>query len=53
MKDLDAGNSGSFRIGGEIAITRLGFGSMRLTGAGSWGEPTVSGLTVRSEHWSG
>jgi pyridoxine 4-dehydrogenase len=39
MKDLDAGKSGTFRIGGDISINRLGFGSMRLTGAGIWGEP--------------
>lgn len=36
---LDAGRSGSFRIGGGIAVNRLGFGAMRVTGAGVWGEP--------------
>jgi hypothetical protein len=31
--------SGTFRIGGDIAIYRLGFGAMRVTGPGVWGEP--------------
>ena len=30
--DLDAHKSGSFKIGGEIEIHRLGFGAMRITG---------------------
>ena len=36
---LDAGRSGSFKIGGDIEIHRLGFGAMRLTGEGIWGSP--------------
>jgi pyridoxine 4-dehydrogenase len=36
---LDARRSGTFRIGGEIEIHRLGFGAMRVTGSGIWGEP--------------
>ncbi len=31
--------SGSFAIGGELTVNRLGFGSMQLTGPGVWGEP--------------
>src|SRR5438477_1062808 len=31
--------SGIFLIGGDIPVRRLGFGTMRLTGAGIWGEP--------------
>ena len=34
MLKLDARKSGSFRIGGEIEVNRLGFGAMRLTGPG-------------------
>ncbi len=34
-----ASRSGSFRIGGVTAVHRLGFGTMRLTGPGIWGEP--------------
>jgi aryl-alcohol dehydrogenase-like predicted oxidoreductase len=35
----DARQSGQFRIGGELAVHRLGFGAMRITGKGIWGEP--------------
>jgi len=31
--------SGTFHIGGDTLVHRLGFGSMRLTGRGIWGEP--------------
>jgi pyridoxine 4-dehydrogenase len=39
MPTLDASLAGTFRIGGEIEIHRLGFGAMRITGPGVWGEP--------------
>ena len=29
----------TFRIGGDLEVNRLGFGTMRLTGRGIWGEP--------------
>ena len=31
--------SGTFRIGGDLSVNRLGFGAMRLTGPGVWGPP--------------
>jgi pyridoxine 4-dehydrogenase len=37
---LDASKSGSFKIGRDIEVARLGFGAMRITGPGIWGEPT-------------
>ena len=37
MSKLDARKSGSFKVGGEIEIHRLGFGAMRITGPGIWG----------------
>jgi aryl-alcohol dehydrogenase-like predicted oxidoreductase len=36
---INAAASGTFRIGGDIEIHRLGFGAMRVTGRGIWGEP--------------
>jgi pyridoxine 4-dehydrogenase len=36
---VTAEKSGSFRIGGETSVHRLGFGSMRITGPGIWGPP--------------
>jgi len=29
----------TFKIGGDLEVKRLGFGAMRLTGSGIWGEP--------------
>ncbi len=34
-----AAKSGTFQIAGEIPIYRLGYGAMRITGDGIWGEP--------------
>jgi hypothetical protein len=39
MVQVNAAKSGSFRIGGEIEVHRLGFGAMRVTGPGIWGPP--------------
>src|SRR6266576_1161233 len=35
-----ATRSGTLAIGGDLPVRRLGFGAMRLTGPGVWGEPT-------------
>jgi pyridoxine 4-dehydrogenase len=34
-----AQESGTFTIGGDLTVNRLGFGAMRLTGQGVWGPP--------------
>ncbi len=34
-----AAPSGTFSIGGDLPVTRLGFGAMRITGKGVWGDP--------------
>jgi pyridoxine 4-dehydrogenase len=39
---IDASKSGTFRIGGNLAVHRLGFGAMRVTGPGIWGNPKNS-----------
>lgn len=39
MTIINAAASGSFTIGNAIKINRLGFGAMRITGKGIWGEP--------------
>jgi aryl-alcohol dehydrogenase-like predicted oxidoreductase len=31
--------SGTFAIGGDLTVNRLGYGAMRITGDGIWGEP--------------
>src|SRR4051812_31353635 len=42
MNDADptmAGSSGTIDIDGDITVRRMGFGAMRITGRGIWGEP--------------
>ena len=34
-----AATSGTFQIGGDLPVHRLGYGTMRLVGDGAWGEP--------------
>ena len=48
MAKLDARKSGSFKIGGDIEIHRLGFGAMRITGPGIWGPPTDRAEALRT-----
>lgn len=36
---IQAAGSGQFLVGGDIAVHRLGFGAMRVTGKGIWGDP--------------
>ncbi len=40
-------NSGTFELGGDIPVHRLGFGSMQLTGEGVWGDPKDPDETIR------
>lgn len=35
----NAAASGTFSIGGDVPVRRLGYGTMQLTGPGVWGEP--------------
>jgi aryl-alcohol dehydrogenase-like predicted oxidoreductase len=35
----NAAASGTFLIGGDLPVHRLGYGTMRLVGEGAWGEP--------------
>jgi pyridoxine 4-dehydrogenase len=36
---VNAKASGTFAIGGDLTVNRLGYGAMRITGDGIWGEP--------------
>jgi pyridoxine 4-dehydrogenase len=42
-----AQKSGEFLIGDDLRVTRLGFGAMRITGDGVWGEPADRAEAVR------
>jgi pyridoxine 4-dehydrogenase len=39
MAETSAKASGTFKIGGDLEVNRLGFGAMRVTGPGIWGPP--------------
>ena len=39
MATVTAQISKTFKLGGELEIHRLGYGAMRITGKGIWGEP--------------
>ena len=39
--------SGTFTLGGDLTVNRLGFGAMRLTGKGVWGPPADREECVR------
>jgi len=38
-KTVHAGMVGTIDVGGDLTVNRLGFGAMRITGAGIWGQP--------------
>jgi aryl-alcohol dehydrogenase-like predicted oxidoreductase len=37
---INTSQSGTFTVGGDITVNRLGFGAMRITGPGIWGPPS-------------
>ncbi|TBL33969.1 oxidoreductase [Verrucosispora sp. SN26_14.1] len=42
-----AKSSGTYRIGGELTVDRLGYGAMQITGPGVWGDPKDPAEAVR------
>ncbi|HEY0269287.1 MAG TPA: aldo/keto reductase [Methyloradius sp.] len=47
MANINAAASGQFLIG-DISVNRLGFGAMRITGPGIWGEPADRQACLRT-----
>ena len=43
-----ATGSGTFKIGGDLEVTRLGYGAMRITGDGIWGPPADRDEAIRT-----
>ncbi len=39
MSTPQAGAAGTIDLGGDLTVNRLGYGAMRITGHGIWGEP--------------
>ena len=46
--NVTAARSGTFRIGSDTEVNRLGFGTMRLTGRGIWGPPLDRPEAIRT-----
>ncbi len=44
---VNAKASGTFKIGGDLQVNRLGYGAMRLTGEGIWGPPKSKDEAIR------
>ena len=42
-----ADQAGEFLLGNDLRVTRLGFGAMRITGDGVWGEPRDRAQAIR------
>jgi aryl-alcohol dehydrogenase-like predicted oxidoreductase len=42
-----AAESGTFTIGGDLTVNRLGYGAMQLTGEGVWGPPKDHDESIR------
>jgi len=42
LTNVNASASGTFSLGGDLPVHRLGYGAMRITGDGVWGEPKDS-----------
>lgn len=44
---ISAAASGTFNLGGDLPVHRLGFGAMRITGKGIWGPPADRDEAIR------
>ena len=39
FESVSASAAGTIDVGGDLTVNRLGFGAMRITGDGIWGDP--------------
>jgi aryl-alcohol dehydrogenase-like predicted oxidoreductase len=46
MSATSVAPSGTFSIGGDVTVHRLGYGTMQLPGPGVWGEPRDRGAAI-------
>jgi aryl-alcohol dehydrogenase-like predicted oxidoreductase len=44
--DITAANSGTWRLGGTLPVTRMGYGAMQLAGPGVFGPPPDEGAAI-------
>jgi aryl-alcohol dehydrogenase-like predicted oxidoreductase len=52
VRTPSASASGTFLIGGDLPVHRLGYGTMRLVGDGAWGEPADPAEARRVLRWA-
>ena len=45
--NMNGAAAGQLLLGGDLAVNRLGFGAMRITGPGVWGDPPDVATAVR------
>jgi pyridoxine 4-dehydrogenase len=45
---LPAAAAGTFSIGGDLTVNRMGYGAMRITGPGIWGPPTDKHAAIQT-----
>jgi pyridoxine 4-dehydrogenase len=43
-----AAAAGKVDVGGDLTVNRLGFGAMRITGPGIWGDPRDQGRAIQA-----
>src|ERR1700682_4475698 len=46
MSPSTATAAGTFTLGGDLPVNRMGFGAMRLTGEGIWGDPPDNAAAI-------
>jgi pyridoxine 4-dehydrogenase len=46
-RSTPAGAAGTVALGGDLTVNRMGFGAMRITGRGIWGDPADRAESVR------
>jgi pyridoxine 4-dehydrogenase len=47
MATAQADTIETFSLGGDLTVNRLGYGAMRITGDGIWGEPKDRGEALK------
>src|SRR3984885_521595 len=46
QQTLTAAAAGTFTIGGDLTVNRMGYGAMRITGTGIWGPPADKAAAI-------
>lgn len=47
-EELNANLASKITLGGDLTVTRIGYGAMRVTGKGIWGPPEDRGSAIRT-----